>query len=175
MRQINLLPDELKPSKNFATGIKKLEKYFVVVLLLYILALGVSIGSIYFLNQKADELLLKKQSLSSELKSLTDIETSSVYIRDRVDKFKTLPERDTENFTLSNFDKVYNLLPDSTQIRDVIINKNNITFAVSVGNINLFSELLEKIMDFGIYKEIKMSGLTFTSDRGYTFNLDMTF
>lgn len=175
MRQINLLPNELKPNKRADLAIKKTEKLFITVLIIYVVLAGTALGAKYYLDGKLKKLQAEKQNLSAELKSLTSIETSTVYIRDRVEKFKTLENKDIERLNLDNFNKSYSLFPADANIQNIQISENSITYSVNVQSTPSFSSILKKLAESGLYKNIMLSAVTYSQDKGYSFNFSMTF
>src|SRR4030042_5896775 len=102
MRQINLLPSEIKPSKQFGIAVKKAAKNLVVFFIIYLFLLSASIGLVYYFNGKIKELAETKANLSAQIKSLSNIETSTINIRDRVVKLERIQGRDLENVGLMN-------------------------------------------------------------------------
>lgn len=175
MRQINLLPPELKPSKQASELIKKAEKFFISLLLVYLFLMGASFAYQQYLNKDLDGYKDKKSVLSNELKSLVNVETSTVYIRDRVSKYKTLSNRDIELTNLKLFENSHQYFSPDSKISLINISENNISYSVSVTNLASFSHLLEGLVKSGVYKEITLMGLTRLDDGSYKFSLTMTF
>ncbi len=175
MRQINLLPSELKPSKQAGLLVKKAEKLFVILLIIYLIMLGTAFVSKNYLTKKLSEVRDQKSVLSNELKSMVNIETSTVYIRDRIEKYKTLSDKDIELANLRFFEDSHSYFPIDSEIKSVDITENNILYSVSVANISSFSYLIHGLMESGIYKEILLSGLSYGKDEGYSFDLVMSF
>jgi len=175
MRQVNLLPSELKPSKQVGLQIRKAEKLFISLLILYLIMLGTSFISKNFLATKLKEAMDRKSILSNELKSLVNIETSTVYIRDRIEKYNTLSDKNIELTNLKLFEDSYSYFPLDAQTESINILENNISYNISVTNISSFSHLINGLKGSGIYKEILLSGLTYRIDKGYSFSLVMSF
>lgn len=175
MRQINLLPSELKPSKQVSILVKKNEKYFIVLLIIYLVLVGGAYFSNNYLNTKLKESQDKKTLLSNELKSLANVETSTVYIRDRVEKYDTLSNKDIELQNLKYFDESYSFFPPDSVVTTIDIVENKITYSVSVTNLASLSSLLENLAKSGFYKEIYLSALSYSQGGGYSFNLLLSF
>ena len=174
MRQINLLPAEFKPGRKISDAVKKLEKPFIFFLVIYLISLGGSIAFSKYIQNKFDELNSQKRSLSEELKSLTEIESATVYIRDRVEKYKSIPQRDTEMKTLEDFDHLYSVLPEESSVGAVNISNNTAVFSVALPNTPVFIEFLDILTSSEIYKDALLTSLSFSQDRGYQFNLALT-
>lgn len=175
MRQINLLPPELKPSKQASVLIKKAEKFFIGLLLVYLFLMGAAFAYKQYLDKDLGEYKDKKSVLSNELKSLVNVETSTVYIRDRVGKYKALSNRDIEFTNLKLFESSHQYFAPDSKITLIDISENNISYAVSVTNLASFSRLLEGLVKSGLYKEIALIGLTHAEDGSYKFGLTMSF
>lgn len=175
MRQINLLPTELKPDKMRGVALKKAEKVFIAVLITYLIAVGASVGALYFFRNKLQILEQQKTSLSSELNSLAAVETSTVYIRDRVEKYNKLEGKDVEKVNLEKFEKVFLNLPSTATVSNVNILENTVTYSVSVPTTDAFSLLLSKLIESEEYKNITLMGLGYSQDKGYSFQLSIDF
>lgn len=175
MHQINLLPSELKPDKKVGLIIKKAEKYFVVLLVIYLILLG----SAYFLKESLNKSLIdyqaKKTESINELKGLVNVETSTVYIRDRADKYRKLKDKDIELTNLNLFETSHSVFPPDSKINKVEISENNISYDVSVTSLASFSRIINGIVESGLYKEITLSPITHKAEGGYEFNLKMDF
>jgi hypothetical protein len=175
MRQINLLPSELKPSKQVSLVVKKAEKFFVGLLIIYLIMLGTAYVSKIYLDKKLNEGKERKSVLSNELKSLANVESSTVYIRDRVEKYNSLLNKDIELQNLKYFDKSYSFFPSDSKVRSIGIEENNISYSVSVTNLASFSHLLDSLVKSNLYKEIVLSDISYKENEGYLFNLIMSF
>ncbi len=175
MRQINLLPSELKPSKQIGLLVKKAEKFFIILLVIYLIILGAGFSLKYFYDKKLSEYNERKSVLSNELKSLVNVETATVYIRDRVEKYKKLSNKDIELTNLKLFEESHSYFPADSMISSIQIAENNISYSVSVTNLYSLSRFLEGLIESGLYKEVVLSGLSYTADKGYSFNLAMSF
>lgn len=175
MRQINLLPSELKPSKQAGILIKKAEKNFILLLVVYLLVLGALFASERFLENKLNEVKDRKTVLSNELKSLVNVETATVYIRDRIEKYNSLTNKDIELTNLKNFEKSLSYFPGDASISSIDISENSITYSVSVNSLPSLSKFLDGLIRSELYKDATLSGLTYRLDQGYSFNLVMLF
>jgi hypothetical protein len=175
MRQINLLPPELKPSKQAGILIKKAEKFFISLLLVYLFLMGAAFAYKQYLDKGLGEYKDKKSVLSNELKSLVNVETSTVFIRDRVGKYKTLSNRDIELTNLKLFESSHQYFASDSKITSIDISENNISYAASVTNLASFSRLLDSLVKSSLYKEVALIGLTRSEDGSYKFGLTMSF
>lgn len=175
MRQINLLPSELKPSKQADLVIKKAEKLFIGLLIAYLIILGAAYTSENYLNRKLNNFKDRKTVLSNELKSLANVESSTVYIRDRVEKYNLLSNKDIEFQNLMNFEKSQLFFPPDSKVSTIGIEENSISYQVSITNIESFSNLLDSLVKSSIYKEIFLSAISYKENVGYSFGLTMSF
>lgn len=175
MRQINLLPSELKPSKQANILVKKAEKTFILLLVVYLILLGAAFAAERFLVSKLNEVKERKTVLSNELKSLVNVETATVYIRDRIEKYNTLTDKDIELTNLINFEKSLSYFPSDVLISSIEISENSITYSVSVNNLPSLSKFLDGLIRSELYKDAVLSGLAYRLDQGYSFDLVMSF
>ncbi len=175
MRQINLLPPELKPSKQVGLLLKKAEKFFIGILLVYLFLMGAAFAYKQYLDKDLVQYKNKKTMLSNELKSLVNVETSTVYIRDRVQKYKMLSNKDVEQTNLKLFEEAHQYFPTDAKITLIDISENNISYSVTVANLASFSRLITGLTQSDLYKEITIAGLTLSEDGSYKFSLVMSF
>lgn len=175
MRQINLLPTELKPSRKLSLAFKRVEKYFIFFIAVYLLLIAASIGSIYYLNNKLKDLQVEKTSLSSELKSLTSVETSTVYIRDRVQKYLEIKDKDIEKEGLDLIRGIIPNLPANVNMSDFSITENHISFSASSADSYGLSKFLEMITNSDKFSDASILGLSYTKDEGYSFSVSLNF
>lgn len=175
MRQINLLPNELKPSRKFSIALKRAGKVFMVFLLVYFLVVGASYGFIYYLSSTFKNLQTKKISLSSELKSLTSVETSTVYVRDRIEKFNQLEERNVEKTGLEIIDEIIKNIPANTNISNINISENNLSFSVAASDISGLSKMIEIIENSGKFTDVSLVGLSYDKERKYSFGFETVY
>lgn len=175
MRQINLLPQELKPNKRVGILVRKAEKYFIASILIYVLLLVSVFVAKNYLNNKLEELVDKKSELSGELKSLVAVETSSVYIRDRVAKYVLIKDRNIEKTNVDNFEKIMSFLPTDASVKSVEIKDRNIAFQISIKENYQLTKFLNDIVSLNIYKQINIQNLSYVEETGYSLDLQLTF
>ena len=175
MRQINLLPSDLKPGKKVKLAVKRGEKYFISVVIIYLILLSGSVFYIFRLDKTQKSLVAEKNSLSSEVKSLSNVETSTVYIRDRVDKYTTITDKDIELNNLDRFERLSSQLLPSIELSDAKISDNEATFSVVAVNTFSLTYFVNKIIEMDLYKNIYLSDISYTKGKGYIFNVSINF
>jgi len=175
MRQINLLPTDLRPTKKLSLAIKKAEKVFIGLLVIYIITLTSAYFADSLLTKKFQEFSDKKNELSNELKSLAKVETSTVYIRDRIEKYYKLTDKDIELTTLNLFEDSHQNFPPDAIITLVDISEKNINYSVSVTDVVSLTSILDGLSDSKLYKDINISSLGYQEGKGYSFFLTLTF
>jgi len=175
MRQINLLPSELKPSKQFGIALRKAIKYLVVFFVFYLLLLSAGIGTIYYFNARLKDLTESKATLSAQIKSLSNVQTSVINIRDRVNKLESINVRDLEITGLSDIGELYKTFPVTSKITDVTFSDNAVSFSVSAPDTAVLIYIMDKLTTAGFYKEITLSDVTYKKETGYVFYLSAVF
>src|SRR3972149_7285982 len=168
MRQINLLPTDLRPTKKLSLAIKKAEKVFIGLLVIYIITLTSAYFADSLLTKKFQEFSDKKNELSNELKSLAKVETSTVYIRDRIEKYYKLTDKDIELTTLNLFEDSHQNFPPDAIITLVDISEKNINYSVSVTDVVSLTSILDGLSDSKLYKDINISSLGYQEGKGYS-------
>jgi len=175
MRQINLLPTEFRPGRQVNLAVKKAERVILALLGIYIIVAVAALAATYYLGKKLKTINVEKQALSAELKGLPSVENSTVYIRDRVTKYKLMENKDIEMKNYGKFNESLAFLPADAKITDVSISGNSVTYSVGVGSVQSFSYVLKQLADSQIYKDILVSGISYRQNEGYVFNLAMSF
>jgi len=175
MRQINLLPSDQKPGKKVWQILKKYEKYFVILVILYITFVSVSVYYILELGKEQKELTREKSALSSEIKSLSNIESSTVYIRDRVNKYRNIPGRGVELDNLNRLEQLNLILTPSIVMENIEILDNSLKFDVEIKDTQNLVYFLNKIVEANLYKNITLSTIAYSENVGYKFGLNLDF
>ena len=175
MRQINLIPYESRPDRKVSLAVNKSEKILIILLLVYALIAGAALGATYYLKSKLNKLTQEKQSLSADLTSLSSVENSTVYVRDRVSKYNQLGDINIAMKNYADFNKTFNVFPSDAKVDTVSIKDNAITYKVNVNGVQSFSDVLNRLVDSQIYKDISLSGITYNDGEGYSFILSMNF
>ena len=175
MRQINLLPSELKPSKQFGIALRKSIKYLVIFFILYLVFASAAIGTIYYFDGKLKELTESKATLSAQVKSLSNVQTSVINIRDRVSKLETIKGRDFEITGLSDMSILYKNLPVNSKITDITISGKSVSFTVSAPDTALFIYIMDKLVTSELFNDMIVSGINYTKDVGYMFYISAIF
>lgn len=175
MRQINLLPEESKPQKRVKVAFKRTEKFLLMFLAVYLLLVGISSAVIYFYNNKLTELQNEKTVLSEELKSLTKVETSLVYIRDRVEKFNTLTDKDRELTGLQMLNDIDAALVGEDSLSDILVSDSSVTFAVNVASSGSFSNAIGVMSQLPGAKSLLLTSISYKEDGGYSFGVELNY
>lgn len=175
MRQINLLPFESRPDHKTNIAVKNTEKILIILLVVYVVIAGSALGASYYLKDKLKKLTDQKQTLSSDLKDLSTVENSTVYIRDRISKYDQLGDINIELENYNDFNKTQSLFPSDAKVDTVAINENSITYKVEVLQVQSFSDILNRLVDSKVYKNITVSNINYSQEGGYSFNLTMNF
>ncbi len=169
MRQINLLPHELKPDKKLGIAVKKVQKYLIAVIIMYIIAISGYFISLEYLKGNKEKRDTQKTMLSSQIKSLTAVETSAVAIRDRAQKYSKLQNRNIEKTGLLYFEDIYKFLPASTFVDGVRIAENELSFNASVSDTVSLLYIFDAFSEYSEFKKITISEISYNPEGGYSF------
>jgi hypothetical protein len=175
MRQINLLPSELKPSKQFGIALRKAIKYIVVFIIFYSVLVSAGMGTVYYFSGRLKDLTENKATLSSQIKSLSNVQTSVINIRDRVSKLEKIDNRDIEIAGLSDVGELYNIFPVTSKITNVTVSDNVVSFSISAPDTAVLMYVMDKLTTAGFFKKITLSDIIYKKETGYVFFLTAVF
>lgn len=172
-RKINLIPGELKMSRQVATLIKKLNKISIVLLITSLIGATVYVsGYLYFAaevkktNQKIDD-------IKNEISNLEKNEQMLVFAKDRLSKMKSIDNLGTAKSSFDNFNPIIgylNLNPDVTYSEiDFDVKKVQSTFISQ--NSQALTNFLRFIEELRLFSKIWATDIGYNPSSGFMSNI----
>lgn len=172
MKDINLLPEELKP-KSYAIKLSKnLRRYSFLGLIIFVIALMVMGGIQIALTIRQRSLDNKKNTLESQIKALEATEQKLVLVKDRLGKIEKILSTDETSTSVDAFSLFANNLPEGVSIESVSIDKKSAIVSLKTDSSQNLSRLFGVISSIG-YKKVILTSFSYNIDTGYKFDVSI--
>ncbi len=168
MAEINLLPEEFKPS-TYIVGLTKTLNRITVVFSALLVVASLSFTAAYlFYSQKNISLLKEKERLISEIKALEATEQRLILVKDRLQKISQIL---SGSYTESQIDSLYklsNMIPPTTSLDSVFVEGNSVKISLSTPVLDDITNFISSLLASQNFKSIKLTSFVFDENKGYT-------
>lgn len=172
MRDINLLPVDLSPSRKVYKLAAVVKRVDMILLAVFLVVLVLGIGLVEYFKSQINSSVARQQVLTTNIQNLQSTEQKVFLIKDRVEKIQTvfnMPDRVAE---FENINTVLNNLPDNVSVYSVAIDSSRTEFSVLSQDSLSMARFLDSLVASGYYKNFTLNGFVFSPDRGYLVTLD---
>ena len=159
MNEINLLPEELKPSGNVLKISSTLKKIALLSVSVFIVSIVLYFGASIFLDQKISESLSNQESIKNQIKALEKTEHRLVLVKDRLDKIASIGKNPRANDELVRLNNLFDLFPENTYVEEVKLNEHSAAVAVSSDNLDNVASYLASVVSSGKYDRVNLAFL----------------
>lgn len=167
MKEINLLPVELKP-KSIVLHISKILRDISIFgfILFVFFTLAVASLVIYY-STEAKKYETRIENLKTQVKSLEKTETRLVLTKDRLSKIKQIFQMPNLDQEVSKLESLMNFLPQSAKISDIKLSLGKIELSLAVSTNSDLTALLALLTAEGMFQKIEVSSFSFKPNLGY--------
>ncbi|MCS7092487.1 MAG: hypothetical protein NZM26_03995 [Patescibacteria group bacterium] len=163
MSEINLLPEELKPSgyiSKLDNAIKKIS-IFLLALLILICFLG---GSAYgFLFYQNDLLNNENQKLKSEILALESVEQRLVFLKDRISKVSKVNALTDISESKVKLEQILEQISDKANLNKLELKSNEIHLEITFDNTLDSENFVKYLKESGDYIKIELENYNVTN------------
>lgn len=171
MSEINLLPQELKPSNVAVKFSTKLKKFAILFTVLAILVLVFYLGFDFVLKKRISDSLSSQKSLETQIKALEKTEQRLVLVKDRLDKINAVSQKPNANDEFARFNEVLTLFPEEVRIDEVEMNESRLDLKVDSDNLDNVASYLASVISSGKFMRVNLIFLSFNPNQGYSVGL----
>ena len=172
-RKINLIPGELKMSRQVAALIKKLNKISIVLLITSLIGATVYISGYFYFATEVKRTNQKIDDIKNEISNLEKNEQMLVFAKDRLSKIKAIDNLGTAKSSFDSFAPVINYLgsnPDVTYSEiDFDTKKVQSTFLSQ--NSTALSNFLKYIEESKLFPKIWATDIGYNPSSGFMSNI----
>ena len=171
MNDINLLPEELKPSRSvikFSSGLNKIALLGVTTLLI-VLVLAVSVY--FFFSYMLSTSYKNQESLHGQIKAMEKTEQRLVLLKDRMAKIAVVYKEPKANDEVERLDSLTPMFPQGILVEGVSMEENDLKVAVSSPVLDNISKYIASVVTSGKFKKINLVSLAFDPGKGYVVEL----
>lgn len=170
MAKINLLPTDLGP-KASVLKLANLGKKLAVIISLSFLIFGLLlVGYILFLNLELKSSSGRETNLKNSITSLKSTEQSLYLLKERLNKIKTLLEKDTEG---GAFETTKSLSYPGITFTQIAVTGSKIEISASSQDSAAVGAFLNNILVNESYEDIKLTSFSLNPKLGYVFGLEL--
>jgi hypothetical protein len=171
MNEINLLPQEMKPSGLIIKLSANLKKAAFLGVLILLISVSLSLGTYIFFSQRVSASLSNQEELKNQIKALERTEQRLVLVKDRLEKINFLNRQPRANDEVEKLNFVTGLFPQDTFVERIDLEKNNAKIAISSTNLDNIATYLASVISSGKYVQINLVSLEFNPLQGYIVEL----
>ena len=174
MSQINLLPPEFKIKEPVVRIGKILNKLSIIAFIVFLVSVGVSFGSDYFVDQRINDVIERQNNLKRSIQALSDTEHRFVLIQDRlIQAGKVLAKENTDE-ELQLVNEVRELMPEGMRLESAKLSIDKLDLEIESDNTTLLVGFIKKLRGKP-YSEVVINSIEFASTRGYSISLSLVF
>ncbi len=172
MSNINLLPLDLSPNRRALKVASSIKMGSFLLLGIFLIVGTLAVVFIIFLRAQINSSVAKQSVISQSIRSLDSTEQKLFLTKDRIGKIKLAlsDSNRVDSFVLVN--KTLSNLSDGVLVYNVRIDANKTQFSVLSKNSLAMAQFLSSLVTGGNYKNLSLTGFTFSPDRGYLITLE---
>lgn len=171
MADINLLPQELKPSGTILKISARLKAFALLGVIFFMISAALYFSALFFLNYRITSSQEEQESLKTQIKALEKTEQRLVLVKDRLTKISTVSKKPKVNDELERLMAVSDLFPTNTNLVEVELTENNAGVVISSDNLDGVANYLASVVASGKFVKVNLKQLKFDSDSGYSISL----
>ena len=171
MSEINLLPQELKPSGTILRLSKNLKNIALLAVVILFLSVTLSLGAYFILDNRISTSASNQEDLKQQIKALQQTEQRLVLIKDRLEKINSISKKPRANDEVERLNIVSALFPENTYVKAVELDVNNAAVAISSERLDNIATYLASVVSSGEYVQINLAFLEYDSKQGYVVGL----
>lgn len=171
MSDINLLPEELKPSGSVLKISAKLNKIALLGVVVLLISIIISLGAYLLLGQRLSASLVKQEDLKVQIKALEKTEQRLVLVKDRLTKISSVSSKPRANDEVEKLSFVSGLFPEGSIVERLELDKNDARISISADNLRTIASYLASVISSGEYTKINLVSLEFNPKEGYIVEL----
>jgi predicted PurR-regulated permease PerM len=173
MKDLNLLPIDLSPSRGSYKLANSLKKIILSISGVFILAAIIGGIAIVFLSNQVQTSIARQTELKQKIQSLEVTEQKLFLIKDRLAKIQTAQAAQNAESPFESLNQVLSNLPDGVSVSTVNIDTSATSFSVTSKDSLGMASFLNLIVTSGTYKNLVVKGFLFSQDVGYTIALEV--
>jgi hypothetical protein len=173
MKDLNLLPIDLSPSRGSFKLANSLKKLILTVSGIFIVAAILGGGVIFFLSNQVQNSVTRQNALKQKVQSLEVTEQKLFLIKDRLAKIQTAQAAQNAEIPFEPISKIFANLPANVTVSSVNVNPSLTEFAVVSKDSIGMASFLNLIVTSGVYKNLNLKDFLFSPDTGYVVTLDV--
>jgi hypothetical protein len=171
MKDINLLPEELKPSSSVIKLSANLKKIALLGVVILFISLTLSLGAYLFFSQRVSSTLTEQENIKVQIKTMEKTEQRLVLVKDRLGKIGSVYRSPRANDEVEKLNTVSSLFPENTFVEEVDLNENNANVAISSATLDNVTIYLASVISSGNYTKVNLESLEFDPEKGYVVEL----
>lgn len=171
MNDINLLPQELKPSKSVLKLSENLKKMALLSVLVLLISVTLSLGAYLFYGQRVSSSLANQEKLKTEIKAMEKTEQRIVLVKDRLSKINLISANPRANDEVVTLDFVSKLFPDGTLVEGFELDDGKANIAISSERLSEIATYLASVISSGKFKQVNLVSLLYSPLKGYVVDL----
>lgn len=174
MRQINLLPNELRTTGKILNLSNNLRTLLVVALIAVVVGAG---GSVYYITRIKSELdrdLNKQKALEAQIQNLEAAEQRLVLVKDRVARAKEIAASDDTSAEAASFRDIYPRAVDNQLvISDLELSLKDLKVTLDGQNSTGIAQFIDGILSQNLFSGMQLENLDFNETSGYSLSLKL--
>jgi hypothetical protein len=171
MSEINLLPQELKPSGSILKLSKNLKNIALLAVVVLLLFVTLSLGAYFILDNRTSASAANQEGLKQQIRALQQTEQRLVLIKDRLGKINSISKGPRANDEVERLNIVSTLFPENTYVEAVELDVNNAAVAISSDTLDNIAAYLASVVSSGEYIQINLAFLEYDPKQGYVVGL----
>lgn len=174
---MNLIPLDMAVSSSavkLAKNINKTSTIFALVLLVTLLSVG---GLFFYFSDQSSKQATRISSLKLKINSLQQNEQKLILAKDRLAKIETIQQSKSVNKEVLRFKEFSDLVNTSgSKVTEASLSSKGTEASLISANSDSLTQILKPLTEFGGYKTIILSSLTYNAGAGFistiVLNLD---
>jgi len=174
MKDINLIPQEEKPSKFVLYFAKIVNRLLILSLVGFLTALIVGVSVYYLYSIKNKEVVARQNELKNEISILEKSEQRLVLIKDRLTKIDSILKN--SNIAGNNID----IIEETFKVAELPTYISGFSLSGNVTEVGFYTDssagmtkLLSFMVGSGKFSKIDFLGFQYTQTSGYNFRLGL--
>lgn len=173
MQDINLLPTELKSSKEVLNTSRLLTR--LAIAFGFVLAVSglAGAGVLYYLSNQAELATSKRAELQNNVQSLESTEQKVVLMRDRVTKISEVLADRSKYDLISKYENLLLQMPPEAVLEEAELDTDISKLTIVVPTSLDLEQVLAIVESEGQYSRVKLDNLDYNPSSGYEIVLDL--
>ncbi len=176
MKEINLLPKDIKPKESTLRFLHRLKSLNIVVFVLLVIVVSVNVSVSYLYENKIKESTSIQNGLKRDIKTLEETEKKIVLIKDRLNKLSLVENHHFAQNTYYDFQGISRIFKNAqAHISNYNFEKDGVNIQVNCFSYRCINQLLAEISVNGVFKNVQIASFSFSKKNGFSITVMLNY